>query len=90
MSRPNEKPLTPNSLAADGIQGQGAKAVGPCGCDDTPTESDALFLLVQAICTARAAAKCYALVTDRPQPGTVEAADYLDAAADAIAQAVTP
>ena len=90
MSRPNEMPLTPASWRADGIQGQGAKAVGPCGCDDTPTDREVLAAYVGAIHAARTLRRCLANLTSDPAPGVVEAADSLDAAADAIAQAVTP
>lgn len=35
MTRPNENPLTPDSLAADGMQGAKAKALGPCRAKHT-------------------------------------------------------
>ena len=50
-------------------------------------EGAALFLALIALDAARDQLDCYARLTDEPQPGTVEAADLLDAARDAM---VTP
>jgi hypothetical protein len=36
MMWPNENPLTPDSLAADGIQGADAKTLGPCEAKHSP------------------------------------------------------
>lgn len=36
MSRPNQNPLTPDSLAADGMQGAKAKALDPCVAKHNP------------------------------------------------------
>ena len=84
MSRPNKNPLTPDSLAADGIKGQGAKACSRCRRDNTPSEAVALLFARTAIYSAQSWLGRYAAVTADPAPGTVEAADCLDQAADAI------
>lgn len=42
MSRPNGNPLTPDSLAADGMQGAKAKAHGPCRAKHSPTRAQAI------------------------------------------------
>jgi hypothetical protein len=87
MSRPNENPLTPDSLAADGIQGADAKALGRCEGEHSRQETHALFLARVAIDAARGQLDRYALATDDPMPGTNDAADLLDAAADCLASA---
>ena len=84
MSWPNEKPLVPDSLAADGIKGQGAKAKGRCRRDDTPSEAVALVFARAGIYSVQQWLGRYSLLTDDPAPGTVEAADLIDAAADAL------
>jgi hypothetical protein len=50
-------------------------------------EGAALFLALIALDAARDQLDCYARLTDEPEPGTVGAADLLDAARDAM---VTP
>lgn len=90
MSAENRTALTPASLATDGNQGEVAKADGPCGCDDTATEAEVLAALAGAIHAARTLGRCYAAMTCDPLVGAVEATDWIDLAADAIAQAVTP
>lgn len=90
MRAPTKRPLTPDSLAADGIKGRSAKADGPCSWDDTATEADVLAALAGAIQVARTLGRCYAAMTCDPSSGAVEAADWMDLAADAISQAGTP
>lgn len=58
MSRPNETPLTPDSLAADGRQGARAKAHGPCKAKHSPTRAQAI------------AAKCRECIHDPGAAGT--------------------
>lgn len=84
MKRPNEKPLTPDSLAADGNQGAGAKARGQCRAKPSPQEATALVLALAATDAAREQLHRYAGMTAEPRPGAVEAADLLDAAAQCL------
>jgi hypothetical protein len=88
MIRPNENALTPASLATDGEQGEGAKAQGPCEVKHSPHGCAPLFLASVAMDAAREQLDRYALGTDEPAWGAVDAADLLDAARDAMAQAV--
>ena len=90
MSRANKNPLTPDSLAAGGIKGRGAKASDRCRRDDTPSEAVALLLARAAIHSAQCWLGRYADMTADPAPGTVEAADCLDEAANAIRPEVRP
>lgn len=90
MNPPNENPLTPASLATDGIQGAGAKAHGPSGAQDTPLAASARILALSAIDAARGQLSRYASMTDAPVAGSVEAADLLDAARDMLAQGGSP
>ena len=90
MSRPNKSLSIPDSLAADGIEGQGAKARCRCRRDDTPSEAVALLFMRAAVYSAQQWAGRYSLMTDDPATGTVEAADCLDEAADALRAKVTP
>jgi hypothetical protein len=85
MMWPNENPLTPDSLAADGIQGADAKTLGPCEAKHSPQPCGARFLALSAMDAAQAQLDRYALATDDPEPGVVEAADLLDAARAALA-----
>lgn len=87
MTRPNENPLIPNSLAADGNQGAGAKAQGPCGAQDNPQATAARILALTATDAARGQLDRYALATDDPEAGIVEAADLLDAVAHCLTRA---
>lgn len=80
MKAANRSPLTPASLAADGMKGAGAKANGHCGAQHSPQEVAALFLARVAMDAAKAQLDAYALATVDPHPGVVEAADLLDAA----------
>jgi hypothetical protein len=75
MIRPNENALTPASLATDGNQGEGAKALGLCEVEHSP-----LALALSAIDAAREQLARYALATDEPAPGVIDAADCIDAA----------
>lgn len=84
MNRPNKSPLTPDSLQAGGIKGQGAKADGRCRRDDTPSGAVALLFVRTAIHSAQSWLDRYASMTADPAPGAVEAADCLDEAADAL------
>lgn len=84
MNAPKKSPLVPDSLAADGIKGQGAKAGSHCRRDNTPSEAVALLFARTAIYSAQSWLDRYAAMTADPAPGTVEAADCLDQAADAI------
>ena len=85
MIRPNKNPLTPDSLAADGIQGADAKTQGPCEAEHSPREAQALFQAQSAKNAAREHLDRYALDTDTPAQGVAEAADLLEAAADSLA-----
>ncbi len=85
MIRPNENPLFPASLAANGRQGADAKALGPCGAKDNPQATTARLLALAATDAAREQLDRYALATDDPEPGIVDAADLLDAARAAMA-----
>lgn len=86
MSRLKRNPLTPASLAADGMQGASARACGRCHAKHSPQAVATLFLARLAIEAAQAQLESHALATDNPHPGTVEAADLLDAAAQRLAQ----
>jgi hypothetical protein len=88
MTWPNENALTPASLATDGNQGESAKTISPCEVKDSPHGCVPLFLAVAAMDAAREQLDRYALATDEPAWGAVDAADLLDAARDAMAQAV--
>jgi hypothetical protein len=91
MIGPNKNPLTtPDSLAADGMQGAGAKAEGQCRRDDTPSEAVARLFLRVAIASGQHWADRYSHMTADPAPGMVEAADFLDLAADALAGEASP
>ena len=85
MIWPNENPLTPDSLAADGIQGADAKTLGPCDAKHSPQTCAARFLALAAMDAAQAQLERYALATDDPDPCVVDAADLLDAARAAMA-----
>src|SRR3546814_13722738 len=84
MIRPTKNPLIPNSLAADGNQGAEAKALGPCGAQDNPQAASARILALTAVHGARGQLDRYALVTDTPARGVVEAADLRDAVAECL------
>lgn len=56
----------------------------------TENEAAALILALTATDAARDLLHRYAGMTDEPNPGTVEAADLLDAARAALAQGGTP
>jgi hypothetical protein len=90
MNRPNKSPLIPDSLAADGIKGRGAKASDRCKRDDTPSEAVALLLARVAIHSAQSWLDRYAALTADPVAGAVEASDLLDQAAEAIRPKVRP
>ena len=96
----NGDPLIPASLVADGMQRANAQvrvsgraqfsASGP----STPVrararcaQEAALRLALVALDTAREQLDRYARLTDEPKPGSVDAADLLDAARIAL---VTP
>ena len=86
MIRPNENAPTPASLATGGEQGEGAKADGHCGAKHSLHRCAPLFLARVAIDAARMQLDACALATDDPLPGTVEAADLLEAAAHRLAE----
>lgn len=91
MIGPNKNPLTiPASLATDGIQGAEAKTLGPCEVKDTPEGRTARTLALIATDTARAQLARYALLTDWPALGVVEAADLLDSARAMLADRGAP
>lgn len=90
MRWPNENALTPASLATDGNQGEDANAQGAGEAKHTRPEADALILALSATDEARAFLQRYGGLTDTPAPGTVEAADLLDAARVLLWQAVAP
>lgn len=87
MTRPNENPLFPDSLAASGIQGAVAKAHDPCGAQDNPQAASARILALSAVHAARGQLDRYAQATDDPAPAIVDAADLLDATAHCLAPA---
>lgn len=91
MTWPNENPLTPDSLAADGIQGAGAEASGPSHADATGTRRGRQTAGVQGGTLARVAVQgavalldAYGRNTDEPSADIVEAADLLDVALCAL------
>lgn len=84
MIRPTENPLTPASLATDGIQGASAKAVNPSEAKHTPHAAELRILALSGLDNVRALLARYALLTDSPALGMVEAADLLDAARAAL------
>lgn len=88
MIRPKKFALTPASLATDGNQGERTKAQGPCEVKHSPHDCIPLFLAVVAMDAALEQLDRYAMATDEPAWGVVDAADMLDAARDAMAQAV--
>jgi hypothetical protein len=75
MIRPNENPLIPGELGGQREQGADAKALGPCDAEHSP-----LVLALSAIDAAREQLGRYALATDDPLPGVIDAADWIDAA----------
>jgi hypothetical protein len=85
--RPTKNPLTPNSLAADGMQGAGAKAQGPCGTEDSAEAARARILARSSLQAAQGHLDRCAALTDRPAPGMVEAADHVDLALQGLAVA---
>ena len=84
MIRPTENPLTPASLATDGMRGAGAKVVNPSGAKHTPHAGELRILALSGLDDVRALLARYALMTDTPALGIVEAADLLDAARAAL------
>jgi hypothetical protein len=86
MRPANRNPLTPASLAADGMQGAEAKAHGRCCAQLSAYAVAALYLAYVTVTTAREQMDAIALISDDPLPGIVEAADLLDAAAERLAQ----
>ena len=91
MTWPNENPLTPDSLAADGMQGADAKASGQSNANATGTRRGGQSAGVEGIPLARVAVQgamallgAYARQTDFPPAGIVEAADLLDVALSAL------
>jgi hypothetical protein len=90
MNAPNGNPLTPDSLAADGMQGADAKASKGAGrAQDTPETQAALSLALAAVEAAQELLEAYALAGDDPSPGAVDAADDLDRARAALAGSLT-
>lgn len=85
MKRPNKNPLTPDSLAADGMQGAGANAVSVGSAEHSPTGHVALLAAAALMDAAADYFHACALETDDPRPGVVEAADLLDAARAVLA-----
>jgi hypothetical protein len=84
MNGAHGTPLTPDSLAADGNQGANAKAGGHCEAQHTPSELPLRHLALFAVELAQEQLARYAVATDDPEPGIVEAADLLDAAAQCL------
>ena len=84
MIRPIESPLTPASLATEGVQGAGTKAFRPCEAEHTPHAAELRILALSGLDDVRALLARYALLTDTPALGMVEAADLLDAARAAL------
>lgn len=90
MSRANENPLFPASLAANGIQGADAKASGRCKVEHSRSQRDTRLLAVLALDSARHWLTRYAEQTDAPIGDWVEAADLLDIARDLMTQGGAP
>ena len=84
MIRPTENPLTPASLATDGIQGASAKATNLSEAKNNPHAAELRILALSGLDDVRALLARYALTTDTPALGMVEAADLLDAARAAL------
>ena len=91
MTWPNENPLTPDSLAADGMQGAGAKAASLSDANATGTRRGRQSVGVRGVTLARVAVQgaaallsAFARETDFPPAGVVEAADLLDVALSAL------
>ena len=84
MIRPTENPLTPASLATNGIQGASAKATNPSEAKHTPHAAELRILALTGLDDVRSLLARYALLTDTPALGIVEAADLLDAARAAL------
>ena len=84
MRWPNENALTPNSLAADGNQGESATGLARYTANDTAGARQARQAARRALDEARQLLALYAMATDAPEWGTVEAADLLDAARAAL------
>lgn len=84
MTRPIENALTPASLATDGEQGEGAKAIDPCEAEHTRTLRPLLLQAHAGLRRARYALNRYAVATDTPAHAAVEAADLVDAALTAL------
>jgi hypothetical protein len=82
MIQPNENPLFPASLAANGRQGADAETLGPCDVEHSP-----LVQALSAIKAARAQLDHYAHTTDEPAWDVVDAADLLDAVSQRLAPA---
>ena len=84
MIRPTENPLTPASLATDGIQGASAKATNLSEGKHTPHAAELRILALSGLDDVPARLARYALTTNAPALGIVEAADLLDAASAAL------
>ena len=84
MTRPIEIALTPASLATDGEQGEGAKAIDPCEAEHTGRLRPLLSQAIADLRQARCALNAYAVATDTPAHAAVEAADLVDAALTAL------
>lgn len=90
MTAPKKIAPTPDYLAADGMRGEGAKACEGAGrAEDTPEGMAALSMALAAVEAAQERLQAYALATDAPIAGVVEAADALDPARAALAAALT-
>ena len=88
MSRPNENPLIPASLAAKGMQRGGATTRARAyGSENGPSEAVSLHLTLVAVTAAINQLSRYAATTDAPAWEAVEAADLLDAAGLMLVQA---
>ncbi len=81
MSAHNENPLTiPASLAANGMQGEGASDGQTAGgFHHTAESADSLLRL--GVSFAFSGCDALSLATDAPAPGIVEACDCIEAAA---------
>jgi hypothetical protein len=82
MIRPNEIPLFPASLEANGRQGADAKALDPCDAEHSP-----LVLALSAIDASREQLDLYAQMNAEPAWDAVDAVDLLDAVAERLAPA---
>lgn len=89
MIRPNEKALTPVSLATDGEQGEGANAMSVGSVEHTRSRDATLCDALAMLGAAAEFLDANARATDEPGSGVPEASDLVDAVRAMLAQVVT-